>query len=600
MLWTSHYPTAGRGIPLPARTAQGNVLNIPPMPAGVTGDPGIVRVTPRHTKSGSHTCPDQIRAAVRPLIGPPGGSPFLTGPLQEFATNPLHGCLDLVEFEGHTVPGAVAELRRTRGVLQRWWPAAHPVHLRWTELALARYVTARTAEQDAAKSAGSPPTEAVADHWVWRTPLRSPDPRGIRQYEHTVTGRRYQSADGRVRDLWLTSMGRAKTDRPEAELAAIALVLAVGGTGPKPKFGKASSADARYADQAPERVRIFDLGCADGSYRLLLDWGQEECTQQFRDRAAPLFTGAATTAGSRPGGACVECKAIEGCETLGRAPLLWPGRAPEPRRPRRSLSAWDLRLYGQCPAQFHLTRRLHLDSLQKEGDGARRGRAVDAWLNEAHALRRPRGCRDVPGPHDPEDWSAGGHRVRGPLAREGAAMLHQHRAVCPLDRLSSDEQVLAQERVTAYVPELDVVVISVPDLLYSRRGGWVWRETKSEAKPLWEGEPLMSRYPQLALGVLLLAAGAKGADPRRSWVELEVLHGSDVALEKLDPGRTSVVDEAREVVASLAEPLLHDTEYAPRTGYHCLGCEARPWCEPGTDYVARRADASDRGEDVRV
>ncbi|MFF8841409.1 PD-(D/E)XK nuclease family protein [Streptomyces sp. NPDC015127] len=549
-------------------------------------------MTPRHTKSGNHTCPDQIRTAVRPLVGPPGGSPFLNGPLQEFATTPLHGCLDLIELEGRPIPAAVAELHRTRGVLQRWWSPAHPVHLRWTEEALARYVDARTLEQNAAKAAGLPPTEPVADHWVWRTPTRSPDPRGVRQYEHTVTGRRYQSADGLVRDLWLTSMGRAKAVREAAELAAMALVLALGGNGPKPKFGKASPAEASYAVRPPERVRVFDFGCADGSHRLLLDWDQDECTRRFRDHAAPAFTGAATTAGSRPGGACVECKAIEGCEALERAPLLWPGRRPQPRRPRRSVSAWDLRLYRQCPAQFHLTRRLHLDALEEEGDGARRGRAVDAWLNEAHALRPPRGCHEVPLPADPEDWSAGAHRLQGHLATEAFAMLREHRSVCPLDRLGSDEQVLTQERVTAYVPELDVVVISVPDLLYTRRGGWVWRETKSEAKPLWEGEPLMSRYPQLALGVLLLAAGTHGADPRRSWVELEVLHGSDVALEKLDPGRTSVVDEAREVVASLTEPLLHDTEYVPRTGYHCLGCEARPWCEQGTAYADARATPS--------
>lgn len=576
-------------------------MNFPPVPDGVTGRPDLVRVNPRHTMENDTVCPDQRRAAVRPLLGPLDPVPFLTGPLQEFGTSPLQACLDLIEFEGRTLLDTIEHLRANKGALQRWWSPAHPAHLRWTEQALERYAAARAAEQSAARSTGLPSTEAVAGHWVFRTELsQAVDARGVRQYEHTIPGRRYESADGRLRDLWLTSMGRTRENRPDNEKAAIAHVMALGGVGPKPRFAKASSPRPSVADNPPERVRVFDFGCADGSYRQILDWDAAECRRRFGQHAAPAFVRAASSTGARPGGACVECKAISGCDALPRTPDLWGGRPTVPPRPRRSLSAWDLRLYGQCPAQYHLTRRLHVASLQPEGDGARRGRAVDAWLNEAHTRRHPRGCRNVPGPENPGDWSAGGHHVEGDLAQQGAAMLRQHQALCPLDRLGTDEQVLGQERVTAYVPELDVVVISVPDLLFTRAGGWVWRETKTEAKPLWEGTPLMTRYPQLALGVLLLASGAKGADPSRSRVELEVLHAFDATLEQLDPGLPPVVDEARAVIAELARPLLNDTEYAPRTGHHCLGCEARPWCVPGTAFAADHPDGTPRQEATHV
>jgi hypothetical protein len=167
-------------------------------------------------------------------------------------------------------------------------------------------------------------------------------------------------------------------------------------------------------------------------------------------------------------------------------------------------------------------------------------------------------------------------------------MMEEHRSLCPLNGIGQSEQVLVQHRVTAYVPELDVVVLAVPDLLYSYRGRWIWRETKTSSRPLWEGRSLLRSYPQLALGVLLFHAGALGVDPRRSWVEFELLRDERGAslLERIDPSRPDNVAEAREVIAELAQPLLSDTSYEPRTGRHCHSCQARTWCRPGTAYVA--------------
>ncbi|KNB54211.1 hypothetical protein AC230_03105 [Streptomyces caatingaensis] len=527
--------------------------------------------------------------AVRPLITPDPPLPFRPQPLEEFAAAPLFAALDLIEHQAWPLARVLRELHETKGVFQRRTAPAHSALLHWTAEALERYLDARADEQEAARAEGLPATTPVRLEWIARTAKRPQrDQRGALQYEHTVWGRRYASADGRVRDLWIPSFGRAKADRSEAEKTAIAHVLAHGAPGPRPRWATAPPVTAAMADPVPERVRVFAFGCADGSVQTVLDWDAQEVPRRFAEHAAPAFHDAATGIERRPGADCVSCKVIGHCSDLRRTPSLWGGVPTTPTRRRRSLSVWDLRLHKDCPAQYHLTRRLRLASLQEEDRATLRGRAVDAWLNERHGACPRTSCRELPGPQDVENWSAGGFDLHGEQAREAAAMLGEHRSLCPLSGLAPQEEVLVQHQVTTYVPELDVVVIATPDLLHTRAGGWIWRETKTSSHHLWEREPLLLRYPQLALGVLMLNAGVLGADPGRSWVEFELLGDGHSVLERIDPSRPEVVDEAREVIAGMAQPLLDDTTYEPRPGRHCASCRARPWCTTGTSYVDER------------
>ncbi|WP_432106788.1 PD-(D/E)XK nuclease family protein [Streptomyces sp. AA1529] len=415
----------------------------------------------------------------------------------------------------------------------------------------------------------------------------------MRQYEHTLWGRMYASADGTVRDVWLPSLGRAKSARPDAELAAVGQVMAQGEPTPRRRARELPPAAATAGGRRPERVRVFDVGCADGSAEALLSAGPGDVQRSFTEHAAPALLAAAADDRTQPGESCVDCKAIAGCADLRRAPGLWGGRPSVPERRRRSVSVWDLRLHAQCPSQYHLVRHLHLDDLSAENRGAQRGRAVDAWLDASHRDRPERACRgcDVPGPDDVRAATG----LDAESAREAAVMLAEHRMLCPLTGLGGSEQVLVQHRVTAYVPELDVVVLATPDLVYTHRGRWIWRETKTSARPLPERESLLRTFPQLALGVLLFHAGVLGDDPRRSWVELEHLRAAPghSRLERVDPGRAENVEEARAVIAELAQPLLDDTTYEPRTGRHCHGCQARRWCRAGTAYVADHPSPSD-------
>ncbi|MFJ8042131.1 PD-(D/E)XK nuclease family protein [Kitasatospora sp. NPDC096147] len=491
-----------------------------------------------------------------------------------------------MEHQNWPLAQVIAELWRTRGRFSSHRRPAHAGLLEWTARALPRYLAEREAWQGTHGDDAVPRTVPMCHEWavVRNSPSGEPDSRGATRYEQTAWGRRYASADGTVRDLWLPSIGTARRNRSEAELAAIAYVLARGVECPRPGFKERYQPLDLQPSSPPERVRVFGYGCGDGRAEILLDWDQQAVEQNYRAHAAPAFARAVEGVGVVPGNDCVGCKAIGGCTALERTPGLWGGRPLAVRRPRRSLSAWDLRLYKDCPAQYHLTRQLHLTGLSAEHESAIRGRLVDARLNDQHRERPARGCREIPGPVDPANWSAGGHSLSGSPAREAAAMLARHAALCPVGGLMPEDRLLTQRQLASYVPELDVVVFATPDLLYTRSGGWVWRETKTAIRRPWEGQSLMRHYPQLALGVLLLAAGVLGGELRRSRVELELLYADDSTCEELDPSRPVVVEEARQIIAEMAEPLLHDSSYEPRVGRHCHSCEAREWCAPGSGY----------------
>ncbi|MEK8170862.1 hypothetical protein NKH77_18870 [Streptomyces sp. M19] len=144
-----------------------------------------------------------------------------------------------MEQDGRSVEEVREELRNTRGPFRGRGSPVHPVHLAWTAHALERYVAARARSRPSPRKRGCRPLW-WSGSWTWRTRrLDVPDPRGARQYEHTLWGRMYASADGTVRDLWLPSLGRAKTSRPGAELGAVAQVMAHGA--PTPGAGRGTN-----------------------------------------------------------------------------------------------------------------------------------------------------------------------------------------------------------------------------------------------------------------------------------------------------------------------------------------------------------------------
>ena len=559
-------------------------------PAGTAGDIRLIRTNLPAARADPRDCPLARASEARPLLRPDPSPPEAEKPLQDFTLKVLMDALDLIECDRRPVQEVMEQLWRTRGTFGRWRRSpAHPGLLEWTAGVLPRYLAAREADQQSLRLAGLPPTHPVRDKWVAQRRLGQPDSRGGVIYEQTAWGRRYVALDGSMRDLWLLSFGSAKEERPAAEKAAAAHTAACG----TPCTGGWDTPHARIKDgdlhpgrmARPQRVRVVEFGCGDGGFTPLLNWDQEETARYFDADARPVLAEVVDDTRPVPGSSCVDCKALAGCTALIRTEDLLPLSQPARPTARRSISAADLRTYNECPAKFHLTRQLNLTSAEQESAEIRRGRAVDAWLNERHFARPAGGCRTLPLPENPSAWSAGKWSVSGQQAEDGAGMLAQHAAVCPLEGLDAGERVLVQHQVACYDPKSDLVIIAWPDLLYTHDGGWVWRETKTSSSALYEGKPLLRSYPQLALAVVMIAAGALGGELSRSRVELELLHADDLSFEELDPSRPQVVSDAREVLASLARPWAEDTLYQAVPSRNCHGCEALAWCQPGRDHL---------------
>jgi len=559
-------------------------------PAGAAGDIRLIRTSLPAARADPRNCPLARAVDARPLLRPEPSPPGAEKPLQDFTLKVLMDALDLIECDRYPVQRVVEQLWRTRGTFELWRrPPAHPGLLEWTAAVIPRYLAARESDQQSLQLAGLPLTHPVRDKWVAQRRLSQPDFRGAVIYEQAAWGRRYVALDGSMRDLWLLSFGSAKEERPAAEKAAAAYTAFYG----MPCTGGWDAPHSRIKDgdlhpgrmARPQRVRVVEFGCGDGGFTPLLNWDQEETARYFDADARPVLAEVVDDTRAVPGSSCVDCKALAGCTALIRTEDVLPLSPPVRPTARRSVSAADLSTYDKCPAKFHLTRQLKLASADLESAVIRRGRAVDAWLNEGHFARPAGGCRTLPLPENPSAWSAGKWSVSGQEAEDGAGMLAQHATVCPLAGLDAGERVLVQHRVTCYDPKSDVVIIAVPDLLYTRGGGWVWRETKTSSSALYEGKPLLRSYPQLALAVVMIAAGVLGGDPSRSRIEFELLHADDLSFEELDPSRPQVVSDAREVLASLARPWAEDSLYQAVPGRHCHDCEALAWCQTGRDHL---------------
>ncbi|MBA8928829.1 hypothetical protein BC739_006046 [Kutzneria viridogrisea] len=397
-----------------------------------------------------------------------------------------------------------------------------------------------------------------------------PDHRDVRRYEQTCWGRRYQSEDGSVREMWLLGLTTPK-ERPSVVYAAAANVAAFGGPA------------------LPERVRVVVFGAMSPVAEQFPEWTVEQVRQRAQNEVAPRLIAVVDGTERRAGGDCAQCMLTSGCVALPSVDLL--PDVPAVPGPKRALSVTDLRHYRSCPARYHLLMQLHIRDVETvESQPIVVGRAVDTALRDRHTgASQHRRC----GPDQPLDGAvtALSEESRSTASR----MLAQHSALCPLPDVEEHDGE-PRNLVVVHDERLGVVFIAAPDLLYPRSGGWVWRETKTSMHRLPRDRPLLQQVPQLALAVLMLASGALGRDAARSRVELEQLRPNGCALEELDPGNPVVVAEAREVIGGMVSPLLADTAYEPTPGRDCAGCEVRRWCAPGSQYVAGQAGGPPRDQ----
>lgn len=506
-------------------------------PDGLAGDSTVIRVSLKMLGPERYRCPARDAIAARPNVVPSRRVLRKREVLESFTGGPFMSAMDLIEDRRFTADQALAVVSEE---------STQPIHdgiLQWTRHAVHGYLNAFPNEPVR-------PMRPVRRRWTYRKPLGAPDERGTRRYEINVWGRCYESVDGGIRELRLIANRHNARTRADAEIAVAALVVAQGGPGP-----------------SPQRVRIVQFGILEGAAETLFDNTASAAEEMYRFHGKRALGAIVDSTDYRPGAVCADCPYASICPALPREPGLL-GLANR-RRPRRSWSATSARAYRACPARHYLRQqRLPTDSTVERNAAAERGRAIHSFLERRHAAGDQVPCDQ----YIPADW-AGPYDLTDGDRELGVRLLRHHAEVCPLRHAT--EVVIEPDHVFDD-GDADVAVLAKPDLLYREQGAWVWREVKTSASDRRWFTDVLAEYPQLALGVVLLARGALG--PGRGRVELEVLRPGGVDLTMLDPFTVSVRKRAERVVLEHAQKWHADDHFKAEPGDECRRCEVSRWC----------------------
>ena len=315
----------------------------------------------------------------------------------------------------------------------------HPGLAQWAAQAVTHYLEAVLPPVQM-PGVGQPAVVPVRDEWVQQLDVGRLDEHGVRMYELCAWGRRYQSPDGLFRELRLPRFGTVEgAEREPGEVAMAARVLALGSRarvaerrapGPTPGTRGGDVLTWCSRETLPTWVRVVEVGCGDGSARVLFEGDPDKALREYEEEAGP----APRHRGRHGAQARSELRQLPPCTVLPRAAQV-PGLlgVADVTRPRRTLSVTDLRRHDKCPAQEHLRRlrlprRLDIEYGSRPSSGERRSTSC---LEQLHARTPHRPCTlaDVP---DHREWSAGEWHLTGRDAELGAQMMARHVAVCPL------------------------------------------------------------------------------------------------------------------------------------------------------------------------
>jgi len=536
------------------------------LPSGLVGQPDVIRVFSGSARNDG--CPAKLALKARPDVRARIRRPYKPEKLETFFLAPVMAVLDLAEHREMPLDKAL-------GVLAR--PDEHvdlvredrikPVHggvLAWTAHAVSQFLEAWTPPENDMRP--------VRGNWVDLQRLRYPDHRGARQYELKVWGRGYVSADGQVRELRLPTTRAGRRPRSDAELAVIARVLSTG-TPAFPAPGVAGPAN---------RIRVVEIGCADGSASVVYERTSDEAARDFAEHGRDALSTAVDGTTFLPGQDCVDCKYSGSCPALPRVPGVLG--ISDSTKPRRSWSVTNGRRYRECAAHDHLRRVQLPRSLDIEyGPSAMRGKVLHRWLKDRHARRPLVPCRV----EDAELWTDGENELPEEEQQRVRLMIKFHSRLCPLRHLSRDARTKVEETLVFDDTEADVAIIAEPDLLYEDSGAWVWREVKTTSKEITlTRAELLGRYPQLALAVALLSRSALGGRTRGARVELELLSPAGPEIDILDPADPLLRERASAVLHDLVRRWHGDQEFvASPDSYRCSRCEVAAWCPSSAEAV---------------
>jgi PD-(D/E)XK nuclease superfamily len=407
--------------------------------------------------------------------------------------------------------------------------------------------------------------------------------------ELTAWGLAYADPAGAVRELRLLRVqpmaGRAPMSAQA--VAAAAFVTATGFRPAEAGSWRDPYTRAAAADPEPALVRVREVALLDGSDRIAWEGTRADAAAGWAPFGAslvlPLVNGSSLT----PCRDCNGCKASAVCDALPTDPGLLglPGFGTHPR----TLAPTALDTWRRCPARYLLTVELGLPrSYTRSNVAMARGLAVHGWLEHAHARSIACTAADLLEPSPDDDGIPGDVAKAAELDaadyRVAWPFLRQHLDVCPLTG-DGVYDVWPERDLAVLDPDADVLVLCRPDLLASTATGPLWRETKTVAQlPEATDAELLAVYPQVAVGICILADGSTG-DPRlaaagtsRALVELELLAPQAARLIRFDVLDESTVSAARRALAQAAYGWHRDDQFVARPGMWCTGCEVSRWC----------------------
>lgn len=301
---------------------EGDSVTLHQPPPGTAGNTRLIRTSLPLLREDPQDCPRGNALRARPLVAQAPERPR-GKPIEDFALGPVMRTLDLIEYEGMDPQVALRRLNAST--------KCHPGHASWAGMAVNNYLAAREASETDRRALGRPATTPVRAQWtaIAQSPGDAPDERGATRYERTAWGRRYASADGSERELWLLSVNTVKKDRPHPEIAEAAAVTATG-VPTQAAFGDIHRPLAG-STVPPRQVRVIGLGCGDGRHTVLADWDTGRTAHEFTLHAKPVLARVAEDDRLNPGSGCERCEGLTGCEQPPRVNGLLG--IPGPRRP---------------------------------------------------------------------------------------------------------------------------------------------------------------------------------------------------------------------------------------------------------------------------
>ena len=523
----------------------------------LTGDPDNIRVSASDVAAHGG-CPRRLAVKIRPDVKSStwrrsygGEDTFVLGLVLDLVAS-AHG-------ENLDGPGELTEWIRARLELRRVHPLLRPY-------ALTAVTEILEAHQDIEDEIGelklitnTPQIGRVPRRlWVW-APL-------------------YATADG-IREIRRFRLGSAHTKLEPDDLLWVQTAARVAGTVP--------------GHARPTRVRVVEIGAADGSINVVFDDTAEAAVASFEQQAKAISAGLGNFDVPIPGPECSDCKVAGVCDAL--IPVNEVLGQSGPGYATRSISPSGLDRYRQCPAQWLYVSDLHLPRDTEGSEAQTRGILVHEWLEHAHVRRI--GCtpEDLPEPGigrglAAEIMSESEYAIAYPFLRH-------HVATCPLGA-DGVEVVEVESNVFGFDAIADLVAVTKPDLVLRIGDRLVVREFKTAfSLPAGGEQEAYSKFFQVPfLASMLMSGMAAAYGAEAATVELELLTPDAGAVHAWDTDDPGFASQVRTDIKAAVDDWHIDSTWNTRPGAHCVSCPVRRWC-PDRDAYAEVAKPAPVPED---